>query len=805
MSRYTYNPRSLRAVKARFAARFAKPLASTSFFVSGGGLAGAVAMGFLGQPISISLTLGGLAAISLTLGIWLRRDVLTLPATPLESGTTALDALLPAEIVGGYSENMTAAELWLLLTKSWQVRFAVIRLGLPAGEAAAALGATALDPDALWDEATARARAAGQPTLTAPAILSALVHLIPVFGQLITTLKLTPADLDEATAWIGRIEAFQKAPNAVYGGLARDWAVGFTPLLNHFGQNISRQVELGGRRFANLERTNQLDALITSLGSATCSVALVGEEGIGKTALLYGLADRLLQGQAGSSLAHHQIIGLNAAILLSQQNQPGGLERLVLELFSEAARAGNIVLALDEAQLFFGQGTGAVNLSQVLLPVLQARSIKLVVALTPGEWQRLKATAPAMTNLMTPLVLTEPTPSETLRLLADRSLIIEGKSITTYAALQEAQRLSDRYYQEEADPGRSLKLLQAAMSYPDGQYVTAASVARAVEQQLGVKVQQATGAESDTLLHLEDRIHERMINQTRAVSVVAAALRRARAGVANPKRPVGSFLFLGPTGVGKTELARSLAAVYYGAENSMIRLDMSEYQRPEDVARLLADAGQNPDGLLPKVRQQPFSVVLFDEIEKAHPNILNLFLQLLDEGNLTDDAGKPTSFKDAIIIVTSNAGADEIRHHIEAGEELESFEKAFVDQLIGSGQFKPELLNRFDEIVLFRPLNQTELAQVVRLLIAEVNHTLEPQKIQVTLTDAAITTLVATGYDPRLGARPMRHMVQRQVEDAIASRILRGQAHPGDTIKLDVADINPAETHAVNPPIHPAA
>jgi ATP-dependent Clp protease ATP-binding subunit ClpC len=216
---------------------------------------------------------------------------------------------------------------------------------------------------------------------------------------------------------------------------------------------------------------------------------------------------------------------------------------------------------------------------------------------------------------------------------------------------------------------------------------------------------------------------------------------------------------------------------------------MSEYQQPADVTRLLASAAENPESLLAKVRQQPFSVVLFDEIEKAHPNILNLFLQLLDEGQLTDAENKPASFKDAIVIATSNAGADKIRQHIEAGEELESFEQQLTDELISSGQFKPELLNRFDEIVLFRPLNESELAQVVRLLISEVNRTLEPQKIQISLTEPAIAELVRAGYDPRLGARPMRRMVQRRVEDAVAGQILRGVAKPGDTITLDLADV----------------
>ncbi len=535
----------------------------------------------------------------------------------------------------------------------------------------------------------------------------------------------------------------------------------------------------------------QLDALITSLDSANGNAILIGDPGIGKSALLLGLADRILQGNNSGNLAHYQIIALNASFILAQD---ANIENIVLRLFNEAARAGNIIIALDEAQLFFGHGTGAVNLSQILLPILQARSVKLVLAVSPGDWQKLRATNTSMASLLTPLVLSEPDETQTMRLVADAAVSIEGGLITTWSSLKEAYRLSGRYFQDEAYPGRARKLLEAAANYPDGSFITDVSVQKAIESQFGVKVQTSTASESDNLLHLEDKIHERMINQSRAVSVVSDALRRARAGVANPKRPIGSFLFLGPTGVGKTELARSLAAVYFNSENSMIRLDMSEYQQIPDVDRILASAAQNPEGLLTKVRQSPFSVVLFDEIEKAHPNILNLLLQLLDEGNLTDSDGSPTSFKDTIIIATSNAGADVIRERIEAGEELASFEEQFTNDLVTSGYFKPELLNRFDEIVLFRPLNKPELSQVVNLMLLEVNKTLANQKVTVALTNEAVTSLVEDGYDPLLGARPMRRMVQRRVENAVAQMILKGLAKPGTALMLDVKDLSEPET-----------
>jgi ATP-dependent Clp protease ATP-binding subunit ClpA len=376
---------------------------------------------------------------------------------------------------------------------------------------------------------------------------------------------------------------------------------------------------------------------------------------------------------------------------------------------------------------------------------------------------------------------------------AATNMELRHKKLVSFSAVKEAFRLSGRYEQDMAYPGKAIMLLEQSLTHADNNLVTERSVQAAIEQTKGVKAASTTPAEADQLLHLEDDIHQRMINQSRAVSVVSNALRRARAGVANPNRPIGSFLFLGPTGVGKTELSKAIAATYFGNESSMIRLDMSEYQQDSDVSRLLSSGEGEVSSLIIKVRQQPFSVVLLDEIEKANPNVLNLLLQMLDEGKLTDSAGRAVSFKDCIIICTSNAGADTIRARIEHGEQLESFEQQFTDELINSGQFKPELLNRFDEIVLFRPLNNDELKQVVSLMLAEVNRTLAQQQVSVELTDAAIEHIVATGNDPRMGARPMRRALQRSVEDMVAKKILSGEAKSGDHIRLDVTDLAQSE------------
>ena len=371
-----------------------------------------------------------------------------------------------------------------------------------------------------------------------------------------------------------------------------------------------------------------------------------------------------------------------------------------------------------------------------------------------------------------------------MKIMRDQLVLFEAQHKVTYMyqALAEAYRVGDRYVQDLVMPGKALKILEAAASYASGGLVTAQSVDDAIEKTLGIKISVASlNDEKEKLLNLESLIHQRMINQTRAVTVVSDAIRRARTGVRNQNRPIGAFLFLGPTGVGKTELSKALADVYFGGEGNMIRLDLNEFVRPDDVARLIADGARDPGSLTAQVQKRPFSVVLLDEIEKAHPQVLTTLLQLLDEGILRDENNREISFRDTIVIATSNAGADRIREYIERGYQLEQFEQTFINELINANLFRPEFLNRFDEIVLFRPLGKEELLQVVDLILAGVNKTLAPQKIQVAVEEEGKKLLVEAGYDPRLGARPMRRVVQRAVENTVAKQMLAGTVAPGST------------------------
>jgi ATP-dependent Clp protease ATP-binding subunit ClpC len=602
---------------------------------------------------------------------------------------------------------------------------------------------------------------------------------------------MTQADIVAVSGWLERnLQAAGQKP-MTYGGIGRDWANGFTPQLNQFGHNLSLAIEHHGAHFGALVDSPGVTEMKSAFSHGDSALALIGPDGIGKTSHAYALAQNVLGEAQDRTLEHKQIIALDASAIISAAQQPGQLEYILTGLLNEAVHAGNIILFFDDAQLFFQTGPGMLNATQILLPIIQSRAVQLIFAMTSHDYEQLRANNMAFAGLLTPVVLREELEESIMEVLADNATRFELKHriVISYEALKTAYRLSGRYETDMAYPGKAIRLLEQSLTHSDQNIVTSHSIEAAIEQTRGVKAGSAAPAEADQLLHLEDKIHERMINQKRAVEVVAAALRRARAGVASPNRPIGSFLFLGPTGVGKTELAKAIAATYFGDEASMIRLDMSEYQQQTDVSRLLSDGQGETNSLILQVRQKPFSVVLLDEIEKAHPNILNLLLQLLDEGKLTDSQGRAVSFKDAVVIATSNAGADSIREHIEAGEELEQFESQLTDQLINSGQFRPELLNRFDEIVLFRPLKLDELAQVVRLMLGGINKTLSTQNISVELTDAAIQKIVEVGNDPRLGARPMRRALQRAVENTVAGHILRGEAKPGDHLTLDAADL----------------
>jgi len=737
----------------------------------------------------------GVDFLVMTLVIWHHGDIAAAPpaAKALSTDSIQLENCLEAKLLSRLQLTMSAPQVWLAATKQWEGVFVIQRLGVPFEVITDLLGKQGIEAITIWSASVELARRQGAETIDSGIVVAAVLTAVPDVVAALKHLKLTPADVISVLQWEQRLaDAMLQLKHPPYfGGIGRDWASGYTPLLDQSAQNISDEVQSGRYRHVPSVHETLIDQMAELLAENR-PVALVGGVGSGKTELVYGLAERMLEDKTVGSLAYYQVIELNASVLISTG---GSIEDLILQLLSEAVSARNTILFLDEAQLFFSNGPGAIDLTQILLLILQRKALKIILAMTEHDWQSLTSHQPAFAGSLQRLMVAEPPAEETLKVVQDAAIGIEHQAgvVILQEAVTEAIRLAGRYLPEVSFPGKGITVLDGATHYAAADFVTAASVQQAIEATTGAKVTAASQPERQQLLNLEDQIHQRMINQTRAVKVVSDALRRARAGVSSTKRPVGSFLFLGPTGVGKTELAKALAAIYYGGSDAIVRIDMSEYQQQSDLSRLLAPSSGKQAGvtLASGVRQRPSSVVLLDEVEKAHPDILNLLLQVLDEGRLTDSDGRVVSFSDTIVIATSNAAADEIRERITAGEQLEAFESQITDHLIESHQFRPELLNRFDEIVVFRPLTQEELTSVVSLMLKEVNATLQAQNITVSLTPAAVTWLAQTGYDPKLGARPLRRLVQRSVENVVAERILAGSLEPGQAVTLDASELQP--------------
>ncbi len=716
---------------------------------------------------------------------------------PPRLGDQEISAVLEASVLGRLKPNMSPRQLAEVVMHTNGGLFFALRLGL-GPNFLRELSST--DPAAtgpVWDKANQTRQAFGLTTLSSAVLTASLVRSMPDYQNLLAKLQLTDADLDAGVRWYHHLQDLIEASKhqTIAGGLGRDLSFGYTPMLQQFAVNISNQVG-GGILVRQLEAHQQLlGQLMQQLSQGgRQNAVLVGQNGVGKTTVVYSFAERLLRDDTGvpSTLRYRQVMMLDSASLISHARQRGELEGLLNQILVEAYHAKNIVLFLDNAELFFTDGTGSVDLRNILLPALEGGSLRMIMSMDEQQWLRLSRDTPSLTQQLNRIAVPPLTEGETMLACEDQLLAYEFDHKVTYMhqALKTAYRLGARYVQDQAMPGQALSVLQAAAQHAEQGLVTAASVEKAVEQFAGVKVGTANqGEERDKLLHLEDLIHKRMINQTYAVNAVANALRRARSGVRNQKRPIGSFLFLGPTGVGKTELAKALAGVYFDGEDHIVRLDLNEFGQASDVTRLIADGADDPRSLTAQISKQPFSVVLLDEIEKAHPNVLNTLLQLLDEGILRDTRNREISFRDAIIIATSNAGADRIRQYIAAGQPLEQFEDKFVSELIDTGQFKPEFLNRFDEITVFRPLTSDELLQVVDLMLAGINKTLAEQQLAVVVADDAKRLLVQKGSDPRLGARPLRRMVQRTVENIVAKQVLAEQVSAGQTVHITAEDI----------------
>ncbi len=706
---------------------------------------------------------------------------------------TTIEERMASNILGKLSKNPTSEQIAKIVLESSGGKFIVARFGLGKTTIESLAQIPQNSPEQIFQAALQIQQKLETKTVSGSVLALAIIRNFPNFENLLAQFYIDFEDLERGVLWHDHIFSLinqSKIPIKT-GGIARDWSFGYTPTLNRFGTNITSQVSNNILMSSNLEQHKDLVSKMVEQfsGNGKQNIALIGIDGVGKTTVVNSFAAKIANGseKIPSNLRYRQVISLDASSLIAAAPGRGEIENLLNYILNEAYAAKNIIICLDNAQLFFEDGVGSVDVSNLLLPIIQAGALRMILTLDEQRFLQISAKNPALAQAMNRLQVKPANYDETLAVMQDKLLVFEHQNGVFYQfqALKEAFRLSERYIFDLEMPGRAVRLLEMSAGFADNKIVTASSVGRAVEQTMNVKVATADiNEEKETLLNLENLLHARMVGQEKAVSAVANALRRARTGVRNQNRPIGTFLFLGPTGVGKTELSKALSEVYFNGENNIVRLDLNEFVNLEDVSRLIADGARDSSSLTAQMMKKPFSVVLLDEIEKAHPNVLTALLQVLDEGILRDEKNREVSFRDAIIIATSNAGAERIQELISRGYDSSSAEEVIVNDLIASHEFRPEFLNRFDEIVVFEPLTKKNLLQIIDLMVAGVNKTLAGQKITVSVSPEAKLLLAEMGYDPKLGARPMRRVIQRVVENTIARKMLSGEAQAGANIEI---------------------
>ncbi|WP_030611219.1 ATP-dependent Clp protease ATP-binding subunit [Streptomyces achromogenes] len=621
--------------------------------------------------------------------------------------------------------------------------------------------------------------------------------------------------------------------------------------LDEFGRDLTEEAK-AGKLDPVVGRAEEIEQTVEILSRRSKNnPVLIGEPGVGKTAIVEGLAQRIVAGEVPDTLKDKRVVVLDLSGMVAGAQYRGQFEERLKKVIEDVQTAGgDIILFIDELHTVVGAGAtgeGAMDAGNMLKPALARGELHVVGATTIDEYRRYIEKDAALERRFQPVLVPEPTVEETVQILEGLRDAYEAHHQVRFedGALAAAAELSDRYVSDRFLPdkaidvmdqagarvrlrgtGRSTEIvgredhiaklrreLDQAVSAEDFEKaseikrqiaevegelagieerregvvsVTASDIADVVSRRTGIPVSQLTAGEKEKLLRLEEEMHERIVGQDEAVTAVSQAVRRNRAGMGDPNRPVGSFLFLGPTGVGKTELAKTLAALLFGSADRMIRFDMSEFQEKHTVARLVGappgyvgyeEAGQ----LTEKVRRRPYSVVLFDEVEKAHPDVFNTLLQILDDGRLTDAQGRTVDFRHCVVIMTSNIGAHRILEH---KGEVSDLKGELMDDL--RARFLPEFLNRIDDIIIFHGLTEDDLGRIVDHLLDQSKHKVRAQGLDLEVTESAKKLLIAHGHQPEFGARPLRRTIQAELDNRIATLLLGGEAGPGDTIVADV-------------------
>jgi len=644
-----------------------------------------------------------------------------------------------------------------------------------------------------------------------------------------------------------------------------------TPTLDQYGRDLTREVE-EGRLDPAAGRQRELRRLITILGRRQKNnPVLIGEPGVGKTAIVENLARRIHDGDVPATLRGKRIVSLNIGGMVAGAMFRGQFEQRIKSILEELRQADDVIVFIDELHTVIGAGAaeGAVGAADMLKPALARGEMRCIGATTLDEYRKHIEKDAALERRFQPVLVDEPSAEEAiemLRIVRPNYELHHSVSITD-EAIEAAVKLSERYINDRFLPDKAIDVMdeaasalrleatekgivspvlisdlekeladiqtkkEAAANAEDYEraaklrqqelvtqgklekvraesgssmtlLVTPELIAQSVENWTGVPVSQMLESERQNLLSLEDDLRKRVIGQDEAISAVARAIRRSRAGLKDPKRPIGSFLFLGPTGVGKTELAKALAAELFGGVENLIRLDMSEYMEPHTISRLFGSppgyVGHDEGGqLTEQVRRRPYSVILLDEVEKAHPEVFNALLQIMDDGRLTDGQGRTVDFKNTVVIMTSNAGSADMKRAVRIGflptkdeDSLDEHHEAIRSKAMEGlkRMFRPEFINRIDQIVVFHALGRPELYKIVDLLLDQVRSRLSEQKIELVISDEVRDLLLREGFDEEYGARPLRRTIQTYVDDALADALLNGVIMPGQVAHLVLYD-----------------
>jgi ATP-dependent Clp protease ATP-binding subunit ClpC len=577
------------------------------------------------------------------------------------------------------------------------------------------------------------------------------------------------------------------------GGFAKLWAVSYTNLLDRFTEELGPEIGARAKYFPFYRQDGLVEHLVVELNKKNGqNLLLVGEAGIGKHELFYALAGRILNYQTNSPLDGLQVRMLNLQAILAAAPNVEQLGPLFQALFRDLTSAGDILLFVPEfGALLEESGAGSADTTHLLAEYLSHDKIRLVATVSPEERVTLVHSRSQLESNFSVVEVPSPSAGELEKILLVHLLPIERRYEVFFPiqSVIAVQSLAARYIKDRVSPKREIELLEevAAAVHSKGEAVVASEdVAAAVEHQVKVPIR-VNEQEQGVLLNLEEQLHRRVIGQHRAIKLVSDALIRARAGLSEGKRPIGSFLFLGPTGVGKTETAKALCEEYFGSPQMLIRLDMTEYADANSLTKLLGtDPVKQPGSLTVSIEQQPSTVLLLDELEKSAELVKNVMLQLLDEGRLTTNFGKVLDFTNTIVIATSNAGSDFIKTQVERGVAPGELEKQLLDRLIAERIYTPELLNRFDGVVVFLPLTQAEIKQVVRLQLETLKAlVLKDKGIKLEIAESVISELARRGYDPVFGARALQRVIKEDLETTIARQLLNSAASPpGSTLEI---------------------